>query len=129
LIIGETQGKLATWSTEDKERKFDRLLRLIADRSWLAEAARITLASSGARTPGVDGVDKVMMEGNLQHELETIRVELLAGSYRPLPARRVYIPKANGKLRPLGIPSLRDRVVQRAMLRGARPVRGGEAGK
>ena len=43
------QSKLATWSTENKERKFDRLLRLIADRDWLSEAARITLASSGAR--------------------------------------------------------------------------------
>ena len=85
------QRKLATWSTEHPERKFDRLLRLIADRTWLAEAARITLASSGARMPGVDGVDKAMMMGNLHQELATIRAELLAGSYTPLPARRVYI--------------------------------------
>jgi group II intron reverse transcriptase/maturase len=116
------QSKLATWSTENRERKFDRLLRLIADRNWLSEAARITLASSGARTPGVDGVDKRMMEANLQHELATIREELLAGSYHPLPARRVYIPKTNGKLRPLGIPSLRDRVVERAMLMAMEPI-------
>lgn len=106
MIISEMQSKLATWSTENRERKFDRLLRLITDRNWLSEAARITLASSGARTPGVDGVDKHMMEANLQHELATIRDELLAGSYRPLPARRVYIPKTNGKLRPLGIPTV-----------------------
>ncbi|EEF27666.1 conserved hypothetical protein, partial [Ricinus communis] len=98
-------SKLATWSTENKERKFDRLLRLIADRDWLSEAARITLASSGARTPGVDGVDKRRMEAYLPDELTTIREELLAGSFSPLPARRVYIPKANGKLRPLGIPT------------------------
>jgi group II intron reverse transcriptase/maturase len=116
------QGKRAMWSTEDRERKFDRLLRLIADRTWLAEAARITLASSGAGTPGVDGVDKETMEGNLHQELATIRVELLAGSYMPLPARRVYIPKANGTLRPLGIPSLRDRIVQRAMLMAMEPI-------
>jgi RNA-directed DNA polymerase len=103
LIIREMQRKLATWSTENPERKFDRLLRLIADRTWLAEAARITLASSGARTPGVDGVDKAMMTGNLHQELATIRAELLAGSYTPLPARRVYIPKANGTLRPAEI--------------------------
>jgi RNA-directed DNA polymerase len=122
LIISEMQSKLATWSTENKERKFDRLLRLIADRDWLSEAARITLASSGARTPGVDGVDRRMMEAHLQHELATIREELLTGSYSPLPARRVYIPKANGKLRPLGIPSLRDRIVQRAMLMVMEPI-------
>jgi RNA-directed DNA polymerase len=97
-------------------------LRLIANRDWLAEAARITLASSGAKTPGVDGVDKLAMQSNLHRELETIRDELLTGSYQPLPARRVYIPKANGKQRPLGIPSLRDRIVQRAMLMAMEPI-------
>jgi RNA-directed DNA polymerase len=116
------QSKLATWSTEDKERKFDRLLRLVADKAWLSEAARNTLSSSGARTPGVDGVDKRMMEAHLHDELATIRDELLSGSYIPMPARRVYIPKANGKLRPLGIPSLRDRIVQRAMLMVMEPI-------
>jgi group II intron reverse transcriptase/maturase len=116
------QHKLATWSTADRERKFDRLLRIIADRSWLAEAARITLASSGARTPGIDGIDRQAMEADLPDALERIRAELLGGSYRPEPARRVYIPKANGKQRPLGIPSLRDRIVQRAMLMVMEPI-------
>lgn len=106
MIISEMQSKLATWSTENKERKFDRLLRLIADRSWLSEAARITLASGGSRTPGIDGIDRRKMEENLPFELERIRHELLTGTYIPLPARRVYIPKANGKQRPLGIPTV-----------------------
>ena len=116
------QNKLAIWSSEDKERKFDRLLRMIADRSWLQEAARVTLASSGAKTPGIDGVDKLAMVQNLQKELETIRSELPAGGYQPQPAKRVYIPKANGKQRPLGIPTLRDRIVQRAMLMAMEPI-------
>ncbi len=110
------QSKLATWSSEDKERRFGRLLRIIADRSWLQEAARITLASRGARTPGIDGVDKQRMERELPDLLERLRSELLDGSYQPQPARRVYIPKADGSQRPLGIPTLRDRIVQRAML-------------
>src|ERR1700677_4556465 len=118
------QDKLARWSTENKERKFDRLLRLITDRTWLAEAARVTLASRGARTAGIDGVDKERMEGNLPAELSNIRTELLAGTYEPSPARRVYIPKAGDKtkLRPLGIPSLRDRIVERAMLMAMQPI-------
>jgi RNA-directed DNA polymerase len=116
------QSKLATWSSADKERKFNRLLRMIANRSWLQEAARVTLASNGAKTPGIDGVDKQVMECDLQNQLDTIRTELLAGSFQPQPARRVYIPKANGKQRPLGIPTLRDRIVQRAMLMAMEPI-------
>ena len=116
------QSKLATWSSADKERKFDRLLRMIANRSWLQEAARVTLASRGAKTPGIDGIDKQAMEHDLQYQLDTIRAELLAGGYQPQPARRVYIPKANGKQRPLGIPTLRDRIVQRAMLMAMEPI-------
>ena len=54
--------------------------------------------------------------------LERIRAELLSGSYLPQPARRVDMPKASGKQRPLGIPSLRDRIVQRAMLMVMEPI-------
>ncbi len=117
MIISEMQSKLAKWSSEDKERRFDRLLRVIADRSWLQEAARITLASTGARTPGIDGVDKQRMARDLSESLEQIRSELLAGSYQPQPTRRVYIPKADGKQRPLGIPTVSDRIAQ-AVVKG-----------
>ena len=116
------QSKLATWSAADSERKFDRMLRVIAERSWLQEAARITLSSRGARTPGVDGVDKKAMEESLAEELACIRIELLAGTFQPQPAKRVYIRKTNGKQRPLGIPTLRDRIVQRAMLMVMEPI-------
>ena len=116
------QRKLATWSDADDERKFDRLVRLIAHPVWLAEAARVTLASSGAKSSGIDGMDKSKLEPVLAQELERLRAELLAGDYHPAPARRVYIPKANGKPRPLGIPTLRDRIVQRAMLMAMEPI-------
>ncbi|MDH3771492.1 MAG: reverse transcriptase domain-containing protein, partial [Nitrospirota bacterium] len=122
MRISEMQRKLATWSATDQERKFDRLLRLIAHPVWLAEAARVTLASSGAKSPGIDGMDKSRLEPILAQELERLRAELLAGDYHPAPARRVYIPKANGKPRPLGIPTLRDRIVQRAMLMAMEPI-------
>lgn len=122
MITSEMQSKLATWSSEDKGRRFDRLLRVIADRSWLQEAARVALASRGAHTPGMDGMDKHAMESELPFQLESIRSELLAGTYQPQPAKRVYLPKANGKQRPLGIPTLRDRIVQRAMLMVMEPI-------
>jgi RNA-directed DNA polymerase len=116
------QRKIATWATGDKERKFDRLLRLIANRLWLREAANVTLAARGAGTPGIDGVDRDDMKTALTEQLEQIRSELLNGTYQPSPARRIYIPKPNGKLRPIGIPSLRDRIVQRAMLMAMEPI-------
>ena len=116
------QHKLATWAESDPNRRFDRLLRLIADRAWLAEAARITLASSGARTPGIDGMDKQRMQQRLEQHLAELRTDLLSGKYCPQPVKRIYIPKANGKLRPLGIPTLTDRIVQRAMLMAMEPI-------
>lgn len=116
------QHKLATWTEEDQDRRFDRLLRLITNRMWLAEAARIVLASRGARTPGIDGIDKQRLQGNLDEHLGQLQADLLQGKYRPKPVKRIYIPKANGKQRPLGIPTLTDRIVQRAMLMAMEPI-------
>ena len=116
------QHKLATWAASDPNRRFDRLLRLIADREWLAEAARVVLASRGARTPGIDGMDKRRLQAGLDQHLADLRTSLLTGAYRPQPVKRIYIPKANGKLRPLGIPTLTDRIVQRAMLMAMEPI-------
>ncbi|MGQ7848768.1 reverse transcriptase domain-containing protein [Granulosicoccus sp. 3-233] len=101
----------------------DRLLRLIAEYDWLYEASRITLSSSGAKTLGVDGVTKQHLGLDvLPIYLQHIREDLLSGEYRPAPARRIYIPKADGKQRPIGIPTLRDRIVQRAMLMAMEPI-------
>jgi len=96
------QCKLATWAGTEPRPRIDQLLRLITHPDWLAEAARITLSTKGAHTPGVDGVNKLMMQARQSDELRMFREELLSGNYQPLPARRVYIPKANGKQRPLG---------------------------
>jgi hypothetical protein len=92
------QHKLATWAESDGTRRFDRLLRLIADRAWLAEVARIVLASRGADTPGIDGIDKQRMQAGLAKELARLRTDLLTGDYRPQPVKRIYIPKANGTI-------------------------------
>jgi group II intron reverse transcriptase/maturase len=116
------QRKLATWTAANDAYKVDRLLRLISHPEWLLHAAEITLSSRGANTPGVDGIAKRHLQEGLNNHLNQIKEELLAGTYQPSPARRVYIPKANGKQRPLGIPTLRDRIVQRAMLMAMEPI-------
>ncbi|ASJ74596.1 Group II intron-encoded protein LtrA [Granulosicoccus antarcticus IMCC3135] len=123
MIIGDLQRKLATWTATDSTRRVDRLLRLIAEHDWLTEAARITLSSSGSKTPGVDGMTKQHLGPDVLPDfLEHIREDLLSEKYLPAPARRIYIPKANGKRRPLGIATLRDRIVQRAMLMAMDPI-------
>jgi group II intron reverse transcriptase/maturase len=116
------QHKLATWAQSDQTKRFDRLLRLVANREWLGEAARIVMASRGARTAGIDGIDQQSMQQHLGDHLEKLREDLLHGSYRPKPVKRIYISKAKGKLRPLGIPTLTDRIVQRAMLMAMEPI-------
>jgi group II intron reverse transcriptase/maturase len=116
------QSKIATWTTQDSSRRIDRLLRLISNPVWLHEAIRITLASKGANTPGIDCVSKEDVKRDRNIIVNTMREELLSGKYKPQPVKRIYIPKSNGKTRPLGIPTLKDRIVQRAMLMAMDPI-------
>ena len=75
---------------------------------WLLAYQRIA-PTPGNRTAGVDGQT---IDGMGRRLIERVIEDLRASRYRPMPVRRVYIPKANGKLRPLGIPSFRDKLLQ-----------------
>jgi len=77
------------------------------------------------RNRGAAGLDKVsvgMYEANLDPNLGKLMRDLKSGSYRPLPVRRVYIPKSDGRQRPLGIPAVRDRVAQEVLRQLLNPI-------
>jgi RNA-directed DNA polymerase len=114
ISLQELRRKIYIKSKADKQWRFWGLYGHITKPEVLREAYRLAKANKGA--PGIDGksFDNVEQEG-LEGFLEGIRQELLERTYRPRPNRRVEIPKGNGKTRLLGIPTIKDRVVQGAV--------------
>lgn len=97
---------------------FDDLYNLVADPAFLAVAWRRVRSNKGARTAGIDGWTAPGIEasaGGVIGFLSRIRTDLKNRTFVPLPVGERMIPKTNGKLRRLGIPTARDRVVQAAL--------------
>jgi RNA-directed DNA polymerase len=119
------QRKLYARSWDESGYVWRKLWGLVTDRRNLRLALARVASNRGARTAGVDGqtVRKVLRQG-VDEVVEQLRAELRSGSYRPSPVRRVLIPKPGqrGKFRPLGIPTVRDRVVQAAMKNILEPI-------
>src|SRR5437764_4744073 len=111
--VRELQRKLWVCAKQSKTRRFHALYDRIY-RSDVLWKAWVRVRSNG----GAAGVDELTLrsieEQGVAQFLEGIQADLKAGEYRPSPVRRRYIPKADGKQRPLGIPTVRDRVVQMA---------------
>lgn len=112
--VERLREKLGTKAKQEKNFKFYSLYGHIYNMNMLKVAWKVVRENKGA--PGVDGItiESLDTEEKVKEFLDEIQTELQSKTYKPLPVRREYIPKANGKLRPLGIPCLRDRVVQTA---------------
>ena len=104
MEVSEMQRKLSQWATEDITKRFVDLYSLLCNEVWLRVAHHKVNSNTGRETAGVDGEAMSNFNGNLEGNLEELRQLLKAKVFEPLPVRRVYIPKTNGKKRPLGIP-------------------------
>jgi group II intron reverse transcriptase/maturase len=112
--IIKTQRSLAIKAKHNPQHQFDHLYRLICREEWIRAALKAVLSNQGAKTAGIDGMTKKKLSSETaQTELvKELEAELRSKQFRPMPVRRVHIPKPNGKKRPLGIATIKDRIVQ-----------------
>ena len=121
MDVDERQTKLAVWS-QDSDFRFDDVFNLACHEDWLRRAYFSVKSNSGASTPGVDGQTMEDFSEDLEKNLKNLREELKSQSFDPKPVRRTYIPKGDGRERPLGIPTIKDRIVQEALRMVLEPI-------
>lgn len=116
--VRRLQARIVKATQEGRHRNAKALQRLLT-RSFSGKtiAIRRVTENQGKRTPGVDHITWSTSESK-----STAILSLNRRGYKPLPLRRVYIPKSNGKLRPLGIPTMRDRAMQALHLLALEPI-------
>src|SRR5215467_11641823 len=109
----ETESSGATSGTE-RPASTNRLMEEVCERENLKTALQQVKANKGS--PGVDGMTVGGIKDYLKQHWPVIREQLLNGTYEPKPVRRVEIPKPDGGVRKLGIPSVLDRFIQQAVM-------------
>jgi RNA-directed DNA polymerase len=110
----EETESLSTAHDPQSPANTNRLMEEVCERENLKEALRRVKANKGS--PGVDGMTVDAMTDYLKKHWPAIREQLLSGTYAPQPVRRVEIPKPDGGVRKLGIPSVLDRFIQQAVM-------------
>jgi group II intron reverse transcriptase/maturase len=125
LWLQSVQRKLYARSQDNPDYVFEKLWGLVTDPRNLRIALGRVHRNRGARTAGIDRVTvRQVLRSGSEVFVEQLRKELRGGAFRPKPVRRVLIPKAGkpGRFRPLGIPTVKDRVVQAAVKNILEPV-------
>lgn len=122
--VARTQAKYHRWAKEDREVRFADVFNLVRHPDYLLVAWDHVARNKGARTAGVDGVTvrHITERGEARALLAEIALSLKDGTYRPSPVRQRLIPKPGGKSRPLGIPTVTDRVVQQSLRMVLEPI-------
>src|SRR5262247_2663051 len=109
----ETESSVATSGSESPART-NRLMEEVVERENLKKALRQVKGNKGSA--GVDGITVNQLTDYLKQHWPAIREQLLSGTYEPKPVRRVEIPKPDGGVRKLGIPTVLDRFIQQAVM-------------
>src|SRR6516225_2677786 len=111
VSVSQALDRIRKVARESKKERFTTLFHHISIE--LLEDAFFELKEDAA--PGVDRLTWKDYEAGLERNLETLHDRVHRGAYRALPSRRVYIPKPDGRLRPLAVAALEDKIVQRAV--------------
>jgi RNA-directed DNA polymerase len=109
-MVFQQQETISTLSIADKFLSKDNFLQAFTN----------VAAKKGS--PGVDGESIEDFKKNLRVNVSQLRDEVANNKYRPLPCKRAFVPKGNGELRSIGVPTVRDRIVQHALLNVLHPV-------
>lgn len=117
------QTKLHRWATVDPGRRFDDVFNLVTDPAFLMAAWDRVRGNKGGRTAGVDGiVPRSVAPESVTGMLAALRESVKSGEFTPEQVRQKQIPKANGKTRSLGIPTMTDRIVQASLKMVMEPI-------
>jgi len=113
-IDGRVEAAFSTHTHESPTESFDQVMQEVLKPENLSKALNQVQANKGA--PGIDGMTVGQLPGYLKEHWPGIKALLLQGRYRPQPVKRVEIPKPDGGVRKLGIPTVLDRFIQQAVL-------------
>lgn len=117
--VAKDMEHLHKLAVANQAKRFSQLWDNMISEAWLTQAWEEIRTNQGSQTPGTD---RRTAEDIDLDRIRQLSKKLHAGTYRPQSVRRVYIPKSNGKLRPLGIPTIEDRLVQQALRMVLEPV-------